>query len=338
MNHFAATLLFVGFTTLSTALYAAEVAKEEVPAKTASEVTLPTPLEVKTKAVEARQKIKFGRIAYSVTTNRNDKETTAEFQTEFDYRQGFKLRYDVTRPKQQASVSGVPVDILGGFSIQRTVRIDDRYINYSPDVHVSEGKESRIVVDMGELKRQPSMKYYTTNPLILGMTSQSYGVSYETPIDAFLLPPQPAPETITKVKLANVDCYLIERVPNDRIRTQKWIAPQLGYSVLQSVVTAVDKNGELIDTSTSTVAHHVDADVWFPKTIVWQRSANGKITADEKIVVRKTDFTTEPKSTVFTLEGLDIFPGTSVIEHPAPPGPTRMWDGEKLVPYKRKST
>lgn len=71
----------------------------------------------------------------------------------------------------------------------------------------------------------------------------------------------------------------------------------------------------------------------FPKTLEYSRSYKGTKIADESIIVLDASFNTHIAPAIFTLAGLDLPPGTLVVEHPSRPISAR-WNGTELVRSK----
>ena len=112
-----------------------------------------------------------------------------------------------------------------------------------------------------------------------------------------------------------------------------WIAPDQHYSVIRAEREGVHPKGSRIGDSIQCKLKQYEAGgVWFPETVVYQRRVDGELRMEEVTTVKEAEFNIDLNPNVFTLAGMDVPAGTSVLETPSHSDGTRMWDGSKLVP------
>ena len=71
-------------------------------------------------------------------------------------------------------------------------------------------------------------------------------------------------------------------------------------------------------------------DAWFPETISYSRTVDGEIAMDERTVIRNARFNEGVESASFTLRGLGLAKGTTVLDENLP-NASLEWDGEQLI-------
>jgi hypothetical protein len=146
--------------------------------------------------------------------------------------------------------------------------------------------------------------------------------------------------TISREEIDRVKTWRIVQHTKHGVKISRWIAPNRGYSILRIQVEPPPiKDTVVVDTmDCEVVEYQIDdtslepATVWFPKNVVYQRMLDGNVGIKETLTVLSAHFNGPISQEEFTLSKMGVQAGTSVLEHPAHPEYSRMWDGEKIVP------
>ncbi|MFH1417699.1 MAG: hypothetical protein ABII12_05360 [Planctomycetota bacterium] len=305
--------------------------------------TTPSAETLEARCLAARRAIKRGEI---VVKARNDRDVP-EHELHFFF-DGSKRRLDARQPVRRATVTakGVAEAANFGFRVRRRVVTDDEFLAYTPEspATAAGGRYTarRVLVDNAD-DRQPVPQVDTADedrlerlavfdPRLIGMVPCDYGVLGYNHLESFVGRPDRKNCAVSKEAIDTRNVWKIEYDIEGGARARMWISPDEGYSLVRAELEAPDGDAIIKDSITCQVEHHQEADVWFPKVVLWKRHYKGEIVDEQELTVERASFNQSIDPTVFTFKGLQVPPGTVLNELPRPPGRTRVWDGLKVVP------
>jgi len=286
--------------------------------------------------VESRRAIETGELRYRLTKKDADPDEAITFDVAFDYRDGKqRLRYDTTRRKARIFLGGEQLHVppsAPGF-VERLVRTDDLMLYYCPDEYTSGYRCAATIQGRGKGNNE-QVPYWNemTDPRVLGLTAEIYGHLYLSSLDDVLSrikseETTSAEETPTEKEPRRLIC--LRARPRANVSCSIWIAPEQGNSIVRYESHVEGEKG-FVSTMEADV-ENAGEKIWFPKSITVRRTRGNEVLMVEQLKVIRCKFNHDVDPRLFTLAGLDLRAGTSVMENRRNFAADWVWDGEKLV-------
>ncbi len=305
-------------------------------------VPLPEPTDIQRAGIEARKKVRSGDMEFEIYDGLPSKAAPHDIDWKLNVRD--RLIFD-TRPAWSAYLErwqpGEPVLLKNGEPlIQRAPNGGHRLrvvvsptvcLQFTPD-QLTGGGGFGITSDS---PGSDAIEYkLVMHPWRFGLITANFGGQYDLDFEDDIAPPDQRDITIEEDLELGSRCWkLTFRRDNGHIVTT-WFDPSRGMNVCKIVKTGVTKFGRFVASVTSKLKHYPRAGIWYPEEVVYRGVMNNdELDASlEKLVVTRADFNIEIDPVQFTAKALEAPPQTLIISRKREPGPTKLWDGEKIAP------
>lgn len=268
-------------------------------------------LEIEKKALAEQEKIERGEVTWFVTRRHFERSgeikssRTSKYEVTFD---GSNVRTIKNRREWYVFTDKYALSHLGS-------RDDlDPMPAYQRDLTTPQGRRSENSA-------------YRMNMRLLGIMPQDT-VSFKTrKLTEYLTQPDRKDTKVTSEKVDGRNVFKIEYEKTEwPTKVTYVIDPEKGYSVIEASHQTPDYTDRIENRMKL-----YDDKYWYPETVRYTRSGQGKAYSESLITVKKAEFNRPIDKDVFTFNGISLPAGTRVIETPRAER-TRYWDGEKLVP------
>ena len=291
----------------------------------------PSAMDVEKRALERRQSLRSGRLQvlvshWSAGGGGQRVVASLEFQIHFD---GDQLRFDGmhTVPYPEGGTPGTRIT-------SKIVASPERWIYHSDDVGPDDRRQSVV---MGKPELMESVKIGVFHPLRLGFVPTNATVLHAFRSEDFLGRPDRSKSSLETVVTDAGESFEIEYERLDGVIVRYTIAPSYDYSVTKAETESIHPSeGIVVDRITNTLRQWPSGQVWFPERIDFERTVAGEVVEGETIEIVDAEFNTNVAPEIFTLAGMNIPPGTGILEHPPHPGGSREWNGQEIVPIYRQ--
>jgi hypothetical protein len=279
--------------------------------------------------LSARNLITHGRlkIHYEWIDNPDAAQNVAVW---FDYRKARRQRWDYeTAPSRNihADYGEMVLADPRARHVERLVVDGRQHLWWTPDVF---DKPARIAVMIQDEDQAPQRKTIF-DPLVIGLNDASFLQYWACNPKEFLTAPDRTQGRAFMTQLDGKDVICSEYVSPKEVKTQLWISPTEGNSLVRAR-TEQDYEGEPFVTElTVDVQPNSDKSLWFPRALKVDRRHGSREMLCEQMVLTEVVLNEEFDTRVFSLAGMDIPPGTSVLGEPEKEGKARIWDGQNVV-------
>lgn len=222
-----------------------------------------------------------------------------------------------------------------GRHVERVIVKDGTVVYYSPDLYSDGSRVAVTTTSIPDAKKE--FVDHVIDPLVVGMVAESFGHLPTTTVDA-LLGGMPINSAVQEDGVDGTSLGLpasLVKVGYDSVngtRVTLWISPAQGNSLVRAEIEGRHPSYGLI--SSAMQAHQAQfeaGDVWFPRTVRFTRSIDGRVSMDETITILRASFNEPIAESEFSMTALEIRPGTEVIELSEESSTDRVWNGERAV-------
>jgi hypothetical protein len=183
------------------------------------------------------------------------------------------------------------------------------------------------------LTEEISTSPYVFDARLLGLGPGSFYSLHAGRMDAFVGGDDRRNVTVAAERLNGSETWRVEyERPSDGSHARYWIDPGKRYSLVKAEADYTRRGNRNQVSMECTVKLWPEGEVWYPETVVYRHRSNDRLTVEETTRVVRARFNHKINPSTFSLSTMDVPRGAGVLELPRPPGPSRMWDGEKLVP------
>jgi hypothetical protein len=288
------------------------------------------PSEPELRALQARMELRSGELALTGTIRDSRVGDQGTQQVEFQQRIAFSgssvwytWKNSVPRPAGPAR----EVQWLA----ETVVRTDVFFGSYPAFDGDEAGRKSVAAQTYGDGFRDRVEHLVQFDPLSLGLTTTPY---CGTSVDSRRSIVGRADRTNTQLtsgRIGDDDFDIVRYSTRSGLRVSIWFCRSHGGALTKAEVT----DGARIDSLEAEVSAVEGTNSHFPTRVVTRALTDGRVTYECEVIVESARFNLAIDEERFGVAGLMLPKGTMVLELPNPPGPTRMWDGEKLVPIRR---
>jgi hypothetical protein len=113
-----------------------------------------------------------------------------------------------------------------------------------------------------------------------------------------------------------------------------WIAPEMGYSILEYRLDYHEGAVQIANRTTVEVQEWKNTGIWFPVASVCEKTTDGRVTYRQEATIEVYSLNEPLDSKHFTASALNVPIGRAVYVQPNPEFKNRVWDGEKVVELK----
>jgi hypothetical protein len=286
--------------------------------------------ELEEVVLEARRAIRDGSYDVTcVTTGPKVERFEVGVRCEFDFADDDRLRFEWSQPAPKLIAAGKPLTVVsnGGKSFTRIIVAGNRLLQWSPDEFSEPTSLAATVRSFGAHGER------IFDPRVLGTSAESFGHVWRCKLNHLV----PSGEQrllvtpVTKDTIAGRPVLKVE-VADDRVCTTFCVSPEENYSIVYFEVAATIDGKTMISSIACKNKHCEPANVWFPETIDYSRKLDGQLLFEERISIRDAKFNVGVDSESFTVAGLGLRNGTSVLDMSLPDVDVQQeWDGKKLV-------
>ncbi len=263
-------------------------------------------LDIERQAMDEREKITSGEVTFDVTRRRFDRE-------------GELSRSDTSR--YEVTFDGSNVRTIKN---QREKFAFTNKYEFSEFAGLKEAHKRDLTTPQG---RRVYLDSYRINLRLLGIVPEDTQGFKTHKVSEYLTQPKREDTKLTTLHVNNQKLFKIEYERTDfPTKVTLVIDPEKDYSVIEASRETPDHVSRIENT-----LKHYDDKFWYPETVRYTRSFGGKMTSESLVTVKKAEFNKPIDKDVFSFKGISLPAGTRVQETPST-GPTRYWDGEKLVP------
>lgn len=291
----------------------------------ADEGPLTSGLDLENHAKAVRQALESGTVETVSTLKQgvkgNQKVLYLEYCVSF---QGDKLRFDRKESKTNERID----DPLGHAPTHKYVLAGGKCYSHT-DKLSPQGR--RLALTIKDLRKSAD-PLDIFDPRLIGMLPCDTTILHGMNLGDFLGRKDIVDSTVTTEMRDGQRIFRVDNSYRNGRKTRMWFAPQQGDSLVRAESEFVHpKDGKVIDSIECDMKQWNAGGVWFPGKVLYKRSLNGDVGIEELLTVKKAEFNIPVDESVFTLAGMDIPPGTSVVETPQQ-SVSRIWDGGKLIP------
>ena len=183
-------------------------------------------------------------------------------------------------------------------------------------------------------KLTPARKLIELNvidPRTIGMALVSSGNLVTSTIDSVVGRADRRATTEVAEIFGGRPCRLVEYIGRPvPYRMRLWIVPECDYAVAKLELTSDD--GKVVETVENSLTFIPSARLWFLEASEYRQVFDGRLVQRETVKVNVKSLNEPVPDGSFTLEGMDIPPGTYVIGAPdTVPGKVYKWNGQEIV-------
>lgn len=120
------------------------------------------------------------------------------------------------------------------------------------------------------------------------------------------------------------DCWVISFRINRRVNYELWVVPSHGYNVARNIIESHRGGKPYRATVEAEAAPVGNSGLWFPRTCIYEAVSDGKLIDKEELRVTNISLNEPIEDKVFTLEGMDIAPDTTIAGK-LPNGQPHVW-------------
>lgn len=287
--------------------------------------------------VAARSSLLSGELQYRLMQKDDSPEDVVEFEIAFDFREGRQdLRYDTARRKAIVRTNEEVLHVVAkdGRFRERLARTKECVLFYSPDEYTNGTTHSAI---SGRRSPQPddrmSQWNQMTDPRVLGLSANIYGHLWNESIEARAKTFRAAGSVAEEVPPTDSSPHrliVLRAHPTPKVEYAVWVSPDQGDSIVRCESRMKHDGADYITIMEAT-PKKLESGVWFPSAVTVRRMKGDEVLIDEHLKITRMKFNHDVDPNKFTLAGMDLRPGTPVIEFPDSPVIHRIWDGEKLI-------
>lgn len=296
----------------------------------ADEGPLTSGLDLENHAKAVRQAIESGTVEMVSTLKEGSKgnQTVWNLECRVSF-QGNKLRFDSKQSKTNERID----DPLEHAPTRKNVIAGGKYYSHTDKLSPQGRRMALTIKDL----RKSEGPLDVFDPRLIGMLPCDTAILHAMNVGDFLTQKDKVDSTVKTEMISGQRVLRVDSSYRNGRKARMWFAPQQGGSLIRGESEFVHpKDGKVVD-SIECDMKQWDADgVWFPKKVVYQRRLNGDVVTEEQLTVKSAEFNIPVDESVFTLAGMDIPPGTDVVETPSF-HVSRIWNGSKLAPNTTQS-
>jgi hypothetical protein len=175
------------------------------------------------------------------------------------------------------------------------------------------------------------------DPRLLGLVPVSAPNLSSERLDAMLTRPDRVGSKVVADRWQDQACWRVEFDTLKGVKVRLWIVPAWGHGVAKVDITFVGPpNTVSAESVESEFARFGAAGIWFPKKCHYRQTVNGKLIDQEVVEVTVKSLNQPIPAVVFTLAGMDIPKGTSLVVGGKRPDILR-WDGQATETHPLKN-
>jgi hypothetical protein len=286
--------------------------------------------ELEEVVLEARRAIRAGSYDVTcVTTGPKVERFEVGVRCEFDFADDDRLRFEWLQPAPKIIAAGKPLTVVsnGGKSVERLIISGTRLLRWSPDEFSEPTSLAATVRSFGAHGER------IFDPRVIGTSAESFGHVWCCRLNHLVSSGEQRLRVtpVTKDTIAGRPVLKVE-VADDRVCTTFCVSPEENYSIVYFELAAMIDGKTMISSIACKNKHCEAANVWFPETIGYSRKVDGQLLFEERISIRDAKFNFGVDSELFTVAGLGLRKGTSVLDMSLPDVDVQQeWDGKKLV-------
>lgn len=214
-------------------------------------------------------------------------------------------------------------------------------------IWIPEGEFQGVVAPAAEFASQAGGTighFVLYHPRWLGMGQNSEAVLQSRPGSRFVDPglskadytevsleslgDRPVPKVVRRTSFppAKADA---PRIPGEFVM---WFAPDAGHSLIRAEIREFAEPRTIVRSVENRLGQFPHGGVWFPREVVRETKYGDEVTRRQVISIHEAEFGRPPRSTVFTLQGIQLAEGKRVSDRTEGPRPTELVsDGNKIV-------
>ena len=236
------------------------------------------------------------------------------------------MRCDISRPYRE-KVPGVREDHYTDMQVWG----DEERSTYSTQ-RFADG--SKVVLDVRPretvLKGMPDHKIPIFDVRVLGFLTT--GLLAQGDIGKLIGHPERSNLSMVDETLEGIPCkkicFVILNAKKNPVKNSFWIAPEMGYSVIQN-----ESSRDRFRSYTKLVVkEYRNTGLWFPVSSISEALDDGKRLTYEKLTIDVLSLNEPLDAKYFTIGNLNVLPGTRVTGIPTPDNVKLIWDGKEITP------
>ncbi len=306
-------------------------------------VPMPLPADIQRAGLDARKKVTSGDMEFEIYDGlppKKDPQGPIDWKLKvrdrliFDTRPGWSAYLERWQPGEPILLKNGETLIQrapNGGNRKRVVLSPSLCLRYVPDQLTGGG---RFGITSDDPRSDPIESKLVMHPWRFGLIPVNFGVQYSRNFEDYIAPSDQHDVAIEENHELGTRCWRIEfRRDSGDVHTA-WFDPSRGMNVCKIVHSGTNKYGPFLASAVSKLTYYPRAGVWYPEEVVYRGVINNdeQDASLEKLVVTRADFNIEIDPSQFTAKALEAPPQTLIISRKREPGPTKMWDGEKIAP------